>query len=642
MVGSGPESAGYIYEIGPEDELAIVMRGENDVSGDFQVRPDGRIALPLLGDVEAAGRTTDDLAAHLEDALARYYTAPDVTVTVTQASGTYDDRIRIIGNALPPRTVPYRSDLTALSVLTTIGGVPKTAAANKAAIIRRENGQERRIPLRLGDIQSGKNLGADTPLKPGDILFIPESFLAGERSIEPSMTVSQSYSDNLNLRPSGFKEDSFITELVPAVRVAYDTARLQADLTAQLRLQYRTNTDDELTIAPDMLGAASTELVEGLLFTDAALSISRQQTDTRRGQSATVSNIANTEVVQSYRLSPYVTNRLGDIATMETRYRTGLVLIGASDPDPFNPTLLAGQEATDTWENTGIVTIRSQNQRQALNWELTGSYSYFDQSNQTDRERTSIIAEATYDLSESFTLIARGGYQKFNGGGSGRDVDDPLYMGGFRWTPSPRTRLEITGGQRDGTKTVNGSFNTAIGQTFELSLSYDERVQLDQERLLDALPTTPGEIDPLQPPGLPFSLRNTATKTESASARLSGRFGTTTISMNGSWQRNEIELASGDTTDEKTLRGQISLTQPINRDLTFNASGSITDRDFSAEAINSQARDDTDYRGNASLTYTGFQRLALTLSYGISTRDSSLDIQDFTENSISLSATMRF
>ncbi|GAK32236.1 putative polysaccharide export protein wza [alpha proteobacterium Q-1] len=642
IVGSGNAAADYIYKIGPEDRLQITINGEDDLSGEYRVRPDGRIALPLLGDLVVTGLSTDQIARKLEQALSDLMTTPRATVMVIAAGSTYQDRIRLIGDAFPaPRTLPYRQGLTSLGVLTEIGGLPETAAANRARIIRTENGRTQKIRLRLGDIQSGRALGADTLLQPGDVIYVPESFFAGSRTIEMSVGAAQSYSDNINLQSGDLKRDSAVSELFPAIRIDYDTARLQALLDAEIRLQHRTNDDDSFSVAPEVQGSLNTELIERLFFLDSAVSISRQLVDTRRGQSSSITNIANTQVVQTYQISPYLRHRLGDLATMELRYESGLVLISEAEIDPLNPIFFNGQQGTDTWENTGSLILRSPVNGSKLNWSLTGSFAHFDQSERENRERTNAIAELTYDLTSSFRLIARGGYQKFTGQTFDREIDDPLYMAGFRWQPSDRTSFEFTAGQRDGNTAFNATFLKMIGQDLQFTASFNENVRIDQERLLDNLPGTPGAVDPTLPPDLPFSLRNNSTKNETASLNLSGQLANLFFVLTGSWQRNEINLNTG-TTNEESLIARINLSQPLSRHFTARASGSFTERDFSAALLGGTLpREDRDYRATAGLDYTGFERLLISLSYGFSTRDSSLGIQDFTENTVTLSARLR-
>lgn len=632
----------FLYKIGPEDVFEITVRDEDLLSREITVRPDGYITMPLIGDIRAVGLRIDQLNTKLVDAYSRFIKDPHINIRAIRTAGTYQDRIRIIGSAMSsPTSVPYREDHTALSVLTEIGGIPKTAAANRAFIIRKTNGEERQIPLNLGDIQSGREITANPKIEPGDVIVIPESFLAGERNISPTLSVVQSYSDNLNLRQTD-KQGSFITEIVPAVRLDYDTARIRAAVDGALRFQYRTNTDDEFSFAPDINATANIEIAESFFFTDLAASVTRQLTDTRRGQSSTISNIANTQTVQTYKVSPYFLNRLGQVATLETRYRGGLVLMSQAEPDPLNPGFPGGRPATDTFENTGIITLGSQTRGSNLDWRITGQHSHFDQSDRPNRERKEVIADIDYALTHSLTLLLRGGYQKFSGQGFGREVDDPLYMGGIRWSPSIRTILEITGGQLDGRSTVRGFFSKMIGSTLVFDASYEERLRLDQERLLDELPTSPDQLDPTRPPGLPFSLRSTPTRTKTAQATLRGTFDVNSITLHGSWQSNKLEASNDSDDKEDVIIARINFSRPISRDVSFNSFASYTEREFSAQDLNGSPRTDKDYRANVGLNYLGFRQLILSLNYGISKRDSNISFQNFTENSISLSATMRF
>jgi polysaccharide export outer membrane protein len=139
------------------------------------VRPDGRISIPLVQSIVAAGKTPDELAGDLEKELSRYIRAPLVTVIVKNFVGAYSQQVRVVGQATTPKAVPYRSGMTVLDVMIDVGGLTKFAAGNSAKIIRHlPDGTEQTIPVRLGELMDGA-IKYNVVMRPGDILIIPQS-----------------------------------------------------------------------------------------------------------------------------------------------------------------------------------------------------------------------------------------------------------------------------------------------------------------------------------------------------------------------------------------------------------------------------------------------------------------------------------
>ena len=160
------------YRIGPGDALNIFVWRNPDVSSSVPVRPDGRLTMPLVEDLDAAGKTPTELARDIEEALSKYIRDPLVTVTVTSFVGEYDDQIRVVGEAARPSALPYRKGMTVLDVMIAVGGLTEFAAGNDSSIVRGGN----KISVALDDLLHGGDVAANLPLQPGDILVIPESW----------------------------------------------------------------------------------------------------------------------------------------------------------------------------------------------------------------------------------------------------------------------------------------------------------------------------------------------------------------------------------------------------------------------------------------------------------------------------------
>ena len=164
------------YIIGPGDNVSVNVWRNPEVSQSVPVRPDGKITTPLVEDLQAAGKTPTALARDIEKALSKYIQQPVVTVIVTGFVSTYGEQIRVIGQAARPQALSYRAEMSLMDVLIAVGGVTEFAAGNKATIIRKVDGKQQQFNVRLNDLIKDGDISANVPMRPGDILVIPESF----------------------------------------------------------------------------------------------------------------------------------------------------------------------------------------------------------------------------------------------------------------------------------------------------------------------------------------------------------------------------------------------------------------------------------------------------------------------------------
>lgn len=164
------------YEIGPGDAIEIFVWDHADLSTRVEVRPDGRISTPLVEDLLAAGRTPTQLARDIEGVLSEYVRSPIVTVIMQGFVGEQDQQVRVVGQAVEPRAIQYRQGMTVLDVVIEVGGLSEFAAGNRAKIVRRLDGKEIEIKVRLDDLVNRGRTDQNVAMFPGDVLIIPESF----------------------------------------------------------------------------------------------------------------------------------------------------------------------------------------------------------------------------------------------------------------------------------------------------------------------------------------------------------------------------------------------------------------------------------------------------------------------------------
>jgi polysaccharide export outer membrane protein len=157
------------YVIGADDLLSIRFWADTQLSADVVVRPDGKISVPLLNDVQAAGLTPEQLNATLEKAASKYIAEPDATVIVREVRSR---KVYVLGQVARPNPVALNTDMNVLQVLTAVGGLLEYADKGDIVIVRTENGRERRFKFNYNDVVKGKNTQQNILLQPGDTVIV--------------------------------------------------------------------------------------------------------------------------------------------------------------------------------------------------------------------------------------------------------------------------------------------------------------------------------------------------------------------------------------------------------------------------------------------------------------------------------------
>jgi polysaccharide export outer membrane protein len=165
------------YVIGAGDQLGISVYHAPELSvPGLPVRPDGRISMPLIPDIVAAGKTPTQLGKELEERLKEYIKDPIVTVMVTGFIGPFSRQVRVIGEATEPAAIPYRDHMTVLDLMIAVKGLTKYAAGNSAIIVRGTGEKRETIHVRLSDLIKNGDIDQNIELLPGDTLIIPQSW----------------------------------------------------------------------------------------------------------------------------------------------------------------------------------------------------------------------------------------------------------------------------------------------------------------------------------------------------------------------------------------------------------------------------------------------------------------------------------
>ncbi len=158
------------YVIGPDDTLRVVFWREDDLTSEVVVRPDGRISLPLLNDVQAAGLTPEDLRVQVTEAARRFVADPVVSVLVTDIKSR---QVFITGQVAASGAYPLKDRTTVMQLIAMAGGLREYANGGKIVVMRPKDGLEVIYKFNYKHVLEGKNIRQNIALEPGDTVVIP-------------------------------------------------------------------------------------------------------------------------------------------------------------------------------------------------------------------------------------------------------------------------------------------------------------------------------------------------------------------------------------------------------------------------------------------------------------------------------------
>jgi polysaccharide biosynthesis/export protein len=169
-----PAAVSPDYLIGPGDSLHVFVFQNDELSVTVPVRPDGKISTPLVEDMVAVGKTPSQLARDIEKSLSEYVKSPKVNVVVMGAMSVFS-QVRVIGQVMHPQALPYRDGMTVLDAVLAVGGLSQFAAGNRAHLVRNDHGKNSEIKVKLDALVNNGDMRQNLPLRPGDVLVVPES-----------------------------------------------------------------------------------------------------------------------------------------------------------------------------------------------------------------------------------------------------------------------------------------------------------------------------------------------------------------------------------------------------------------------------------------------------------------------------------
>lgn len=158
------------YVIGPDDVLTIIFWRDKEMSGDVAVRPDGKVTLPLVNDIDAAGKSPEQLRIAITEAASRFIEDPTVSVVVKAINSR---KVFITGMVGKSGAFPLTGPTTVLQLISMAGGLQDFAKAKEIVIMRTENGKQRALKFNYEDVRKGKNVQQNLELRPGDTVIVP-------------------------------------------------------------------------------------------------------------------------------------------------------------------------------------------------------------------------------------------------------------------------------------------------------------------------------------------------------------------------------------------------------------------------------------------------------------------------------------
>lgn len=174
-LSAGSSGSVNSYVLGATDVVRVSVWRNEDLSISVPIRPDGKISVPLIGDVKASGKEPEELAGDIRVELTEYIREPQVSVVVTSmGSHEFTDRVRVTGAVRQQVSQPHRDGMTVLDMFLSAGGGNEFAALNQSMLYRKMNGEVVAIPVKLDDILNRGKIETNYAMRPGDILSVPE------------------------------------------------------------------------------------------------------------------------------------------------------------------------------------------------------------------------------------------------------------------------------------------------------------------------------------------------------------------------------------------------------------------------------------------------------------------------------------
>ncbi len=443
---------------------------------------------------------------------------------------------------------------------------------------------------------------------------------SGESRFRPSVTISQEFSDNIDLDPED-EQSAFTTRVTPGLSYRGFTPRFRGGFDGAIGTRYITEGDDQgFGVDGALTADGELRLVRDFLFLEGQASVSQEVLNNDEAQSE-----ANLDTVQVYRLSPVLRNHFGGFAVSELRYILGQMLVNSDN-------------VSNATAHVGQASLANGTDFDRLRWLLDGRISEEIRYGDSNVSRSDVDLETEYGITKWISGIASGGYQSFDEGDSDADFDSPAYWGGFRWRPGRRTEVTFTYGKRDDRFSPAASLRYLFSKNSQFLARYSESLSTSQERLFENVsligidPENGVFIDersdtPFDPRPDPFDIDDETEYIKAARADLTFSRGRYSAGLRGYLGREET-VSTGD--DQDVWRIDAILSRALGRQLTFDLSGGAERVQFAG------GRDDDEYRIQPGFRYLLNPRATLFLDYRYLWQNSNDPTAEYTENRVAV------
>lgn len=460
--------------------------------------------------------------------------------------------------------------------------------------------------------------------------------------LTPTVSVTETYSDNIDQLPDGQESSAILSDVTPALALRWRSARVTAAADASATFRHQTAGEDKgVEILPGLGGFSTFEVSRDLFFVDASASVSQQLLNTRQNDTS-----ANRDTVQNYSLSPYVVGQFGGFANAELRYTLDQVLTGQDNNAAFAGS--TANDLSDATTHTMRATLDSGADFSRLVWSLAASASESSRVDTTDVSRRDVALNVEYPVARWLSVLGGAGYQKFDDGDPVDEVDGPSWDAGILLRPGPRTELRATYGKRYDEQSLDAELTYRIGPRTTFVASYNEKLETGQERILDDLqfisadPTTGVLIDSRT--GLPFNpntsttgLQDQTTRTKTLNVVLLGTRGRNSFQIQGTAENSKDEGTGSTNLEEDSYTFSVGWQRRLNPKTNLSVFGNYGRNEFTSDN-----RTDNEFGAGSTLSYVVFTNVDAFASYRFDKKISTDNTVEFMENRVSVGLRMTF
>lgn len=430
---------------------------------------------------------------------------------------------------------------------------------------------------------------------------------AGDWRVTPSITVIETYTDNVDLDAS-VKRGDFVTQVAPQISITGEGSRLNATfLYAPNYFFYPGDDDDKHELRHTLQANLNSELIRETFFVDASAGISQRFLDRRQAiSSVSASRTDNRGTIQRYQISPYMVHRFGSLATAQLKYSLGYIR-QSKDPEQTTVNTIFG----DTLSHQGSLSVSSGSRFSTLNWTLSANYQTQNRENTANYETTTLRADSSYQLTNILTLLGSIGYQERDANGTSfANFSGFIWDAGFRIVPGPRTSLSFRYGNQYNGETYSLDAQYKITAKDSINLSYFDTINTFQSFAFDD--NTAVNIDPSLDSGF---ISGDLTRRKQWRLSVSGTRGRTSYSASSFHFDSKSDQA---VLDEERYGGAISIKRRLSPQLSISGAASYNSSKFSSDNVK-----DKFWSASVNMTYQISKSLMGDLGYVHSERDQS-------------------